>query len=153
MDEVGYTISRSSLGGYFICASVNSIEEPQRFNPQIIKIDDYGNIYWTRTFNASAMYYHRFGASAIADGGLIITGTTNYFANPGDMEDALLIRIDHNGNILWSNSYGSSDGDDWGWDVIETPQKNIVFVGATKSYGASLFDIFLVGTDAEGLSK
>ena len=78
---------------------------------------------------------------------------TNYYANPGDLEDALLIRIDHNGTVLWSTSYGSGDHDDWGWDVIETPQKNIVFVGATKSYGASLFDIFLVGTDAQGLSN
>ena len=55
--------------------------------------------------------------------------------------------------IIWSYPYGSIDEDDWGWSVFETPEKNIVFVGSTRSFGASLFDIYLVGTNKDGISK
>ena len=60
-----------------------------------------------------------------------------------------MTKLDPKGNIIWTYPYGSTDEDDWGWSVFETPKSNIVFVGSTKSFGASLFDIYLVGTNAD----
>ena len=67
--------------------------------------------------------------------------------------NAFIIRIDLKGNIIWTRPYGTADYDDWGWSVFETPNTNLVFVGSTQSFGASLFDVYLVGTNAEGLTQ
>ena len=64
-----------------------------------------------------------------------------------------MIKTDFSGNIIWTKSYGTADHDDWGWSVFNTPQDNLIFVGSTKSFGASLFDIYLVGANTNGLSK
>ncbi len=64
-----------------------------------------------------------------------------------------MLKVDESGNILWTNAYGSVDEDDWGWSVFETPKSDLVFVGSTKSFGASLFDIYLVSTNSDGISQ
>ena len=69
------------------------------------------------------------------------------------LKEVEYLTIDNKGNILWTRKYGSQDEDDWGWSVFETLLGNLVFVGSTKSYGASLFDIYLVGTNEEGYSQ
>ena len=64
-----------------------------------------------------------------------------------------MTKLDASGNIIWSHAYGSSDEDDWGWKAFETTKKNLVLVGSTKSFGASLFDIYLMSTNANGISE
>ena len=53
--------------------------------------------------------------------------------------------------MIWTYPYGTLDEDDWGWSIFETPKNNLVFVGSTKSFGASLFDIYLVSTSETGV--
>ena len=84
-----------------------------------------------------------------------ITGSFHEYEilSMGYKEDAFMTKLDPKGNIIWTYPYGSTDEDDWGWSVFETPKSNIVFVGSTKSFGASLFDIYLVGTNSDGILK
>ena len=153
VDEVAFSISPSLEGGFFICAMVNSIEFPLVYQPKIIKVDSFGNVDWQRIFKSNGDINTRYSATATKSGDLVIVGSSSNSISSKRSEDAFLIRIDRNGNILWSNSYGTSDNRDWGWSVFETIEDNIIFVGSTQSFGASLFDVFLVGTNAEGLSK
>ena len=83
----------------------------------------------------------------------MVVGSSGREVTRGYDEDAFLLRVNGDGNLLWSRPYGTDDQDDWGWSVFETPLGNLVFVGATKSFNASLFDIYLVGTNAEGISQ
>ncbi len=96
---------------------------------------------------------HRFNSTPTRDGGLVIIGSSQREVSRGYDQDAFMVRIDYKGNIIWTNAYGTYDNDDWGWSVFETPKENLVFVGSTKSFGASLFDIYLVGTNADGISQ
>jgi len=131
----------------------NSVAEPDSYHPKIIKIDTEGNIDWQRAFLANGKKYHRFNATSTRNGDIVIVGTSGREVARGYDDDAFMVRIDDSGNIVWTNPYGTYDNDDWGWSVFETPQNNLVFVGATKSFGASLFDIYLVGTNADGISQ
>jgi hypothetical protein len=108
---------------------------------------------WQRTFAANGKKYHQFRATSTLGGDVVVVGSSGREVARGYDEDAFMVRIDDKGNIIWSFSYGTYDNDDWGWSAFETPNQNIVFVGSTKSFGASLFDIYLVGTNAEGISQ
>ncbi len=147
-----YSISITDEGAYYLCSSVNSEDSPDLFQPRIIKMDGFGNIDWRRTFNSVSKEYHQFRAIATYAGDLLITGSSSLQKGSAMKDDAFLIKIDGSGNLLWYRAYGSQDHDDWGWNVFETPKNNIVLVGSTKSFGSSLFDIYLVGTNSEGLS-
>ena len=81
----------------------------------------------------------------------MIVGTSAQEASSGYNQDAFMTKIDNKGNIIWSYPYGTMDYDDWGWSLFEKPNKNLIFVGSTKSFGASLFDVFLVGTNPKGI--
>jgi len=150
VDETAYSISSTNDGKFIICASINSIENPSNYEPKIIKIDSYGNVEWQRKFKNNGNINNQFRATSTLSGDFVIVGTS---LSENSKEDAFLTKIDNNGNILWSYAYGTSDHKDWGWSVFEDPNKNIIFVGSTQSFGASLFDIYLVGVNEEGLSK
>ena len=150
IDETAFSISSTSDGKFIICASINSIEDPTNYEPKIIKIDSYGNIEWQRKFKNNGNINSQFRATSTLSGDYIIVGTS---LSENSNEDAFMTRIDKNGNIIWSHAYGTSDHRDWGWSVFEAPNKNIIFVGSTQSFGASLFDVYLVGANEEGISK
>ena len=153
VDASAYSISYAGSGNYFICSMENSLAKPDSYHPQITKIDVEGNIDWQRVFLADGKKYHRFNSTPTRDGGLVIIGSSQREVSTGYDQDAFMVRIDYKGNIIWTNAYGTYDNDDWGWSVFETPKENLVFVGSTKSFGASLFDIYLVGTNADGISQ
>jgi len=153
IDESAYSISKSQNGSYYICTTTNSEVAPNIFQPKIIKIDSMGNIDWQRIFNSNGKDYHQYRATATSSGEIVIVGSSGKETSLGYKEDAFMTKIDFNGNILWSYPYGTADEDDWGWSVFETPKNNLVFVGSTKSYGSSLFDVLLVGTNADGITE
>ena len=151
IEESIYSISQSINGALYLCSTSNSMTNPGIFKPNIIKMDISGNIEWNRSFNANGNSNHQFRATSTALGDIIIVGSSYQIFSTGIRSDAFMTKIDESGNIIWTNSYGSSDYDDWGWSVFETPKSSLVFIGSTKSFGASLFDIYLVGTNSEGI--
>ena len=153
LSETFYSISVSLNGNYFICGATNSIDNPEKYQPRVIKIDGFGNVEWQRTLKSNSKDYHQFRATSNKSDEIIVVGTSLNEVADTYKSDAFLTKINSNGNIIWSYPYGSVDEDDWGWSVFETPEKNIVFVGSTRSFGASLFDIYLVGTNKDGISK
>ena len=153
ISETIYSISKSNDGNYYLCSSSNSLASPNVFQPKVSKMDGSGNIDWQRTIKTEGRYYHQFRATVSQRGEIIVVGSSSQKLSIGNKEDAFITKLDSEGNIIWSHSYGSLDQDDWGWSVFETPKNNIIFVGSTKSYGASLFDIYLVSTNKNGVTQ
>ena len=112
-----------------------------------------GNIEWERKMKSNSKSYHQFRATVTSEGEIVLVGSSYEILSMGYKEDAFMTKLDPRGEILWTYPYGTADEDDWGWAVFETPKRNIIFVGSTKSFGASLFDIYLVGTNAKGISN
>ncbi|MCP5097322.1 MAG: hypothetical protein GY943_17390 [Chloroflexi bacterium] len=81
------------------------------------------------------------------DGGYAIVG---YTSSPDAMrEDVYLVRMDYQGEILWSQIYGG-EGRDNGWDLLETEDGGFIIVGFTNSFGAGEMDIYLIRVDVDG---
>jgi hypothetical protein len=140
-DEIAYSISKSKSYGYIICASTNATKNDW-YDPQVINIDFDGNIIWNKTYNGSGLKHTRWVATSTHDGGAAILGTTTYYREPGNQEDAYLIKIDKEGNKLWDYAVQGGKAD-WGWAIIETFLKELVIVGSTKSFGGGLYDILI----------
>ncbi|MCH8330589.1 MAG: T9SS type A sorting domain-containing protein, partial [Bacteroidetes bacterium] len=82
------------------------------------------------------------------DGGFIIAGET--FSFGAGSYDAYLIKMDGDGDTLWTKTYGGT-GADYFRDVRETADSGLILVGYTTSYGPGGDDIFLIRTDSMGV--
>jgi hypothetical protein len=82
-----------------------------------------------------------------SDGGYAVLGYTSSFGQGG--EDLYLVRLDEQGQELWSQTYGGQSLDN-GWSVFETESGDLMLFGFTGSSGAGGLDYYLVRTDPEG---
>jgi len=79
------------------------------------------------------------------DGNILITGN---YDNSIDL-DALLVKTDKSGNIIWSKTYGGTS-DDMILDIKETGNNGLIAVGWTKSFGAVFYDCWVIRMDSIG---
>ena len=152
-DERAYSINRAKDGQFIICGLINSLTKPEIYQPNIMKIDGYGNIEWKRTYNAHSMNYHQARANVTNNGDILISGSSMSKSSMGFKSDAFIYKIDNTGNIIWNKSYGTLDEDDWGWSVFEKRNGNIVLIGSTKSFNSSLFDAMMITINSDGLGS
>lgn len=89
------------------------------------------------------------GGSVIAttDQGYAVVATTSSFGAGGD--DIYLIKLDANGDTLWTRTYGGTD-DEYGASVQETFDGGYIVMGDTRSFGAQDQDLYIVKTDEAG---
>jgi len=81
------------------------------------------------------------------DDGYIVAGRTESGAN-GE-KDIYLMKVDSDGNELWSKNIGGSN-DDFASALLISTDGGIVIAGYTESSGAGGKDAYLVKTDASG---
>lgn len=101
---------------------------------------------WNRTYSWSSRDNPRSGLET-EDGGLAIL---SYSEPEGSAElDFRLVKLDSNGNLLWTHTYGGEDYD-YGMSVVQTTGGGFALTGYTYSYGAGSADAWLIKTNADG---
>ncbi len=105
----------------------------------LVRTDEEGEELWSQTFSDEPVDYCHSGIQT-ADGGFALAGSIK----PDEgIVDALLVKMDEEGELLWSHIYG-----DGGWDefqsVIQTEGGGFALAGRSRSVG------WLVVTDEEG---
>ena len=138
--DVGTSVIETTNGNFVVTGLANTTDLG------LLKTDANGNLLWLKTFGGA---YIDVGYSVIQtqDGGYIIAGATESFG-AGDF-DAWLIKVDSNGNQQWSHTYGGSDSD-LGLSVKQTADGGYIIAGYTKSYGAGMYDVWLIRVDPNG---
>jgi hypothetical protein len=133
-------------GGYVIAGYSLSYSGSVYFDVYLIRTDQDGDTVWTRTYGGSDDDYG-LCVDQTSDDGYIIVGATRSFGAGGD--DVYLIKIDQDGGMLWTRTYGGP-GDDIGYAVQQTSDGGFVILGETLSFGAGGADVYLIRTDAVG---
>jgi len=141
----GEAVAQTTDGGYIIVGATRSFGAGAD-DVYLIKTNAYGDTLWTHTYGGSGGDWG-YSVAQTKDGGYIIVGTTGSFG--AGSFDVYLIKTDAYGNTLWTHTYGGNDGD-WGEYVAQTTDGGYIIVGATRSFGAGSFDIYLIKTNAYG---
>ncbi|MCD9189356.1 MAG: SBBP repeat-containing protein [Pyrinomonadaceae bacterium] len=79
------------------------------------KLDVNGNLLWSQTFDGSAHYHDGLNEIAVdAGGNSYLTGYTYSLPTNGNLNsyDYVVLKYDPNGNLLWSKTYGKTNGYD-----------------------------------------
>lgn len=116
------------------------------FFTQAIPAQETKEISWSRTFGGSG---EDVGCDLVVcqSGGFAIGGYTYSFG--AGMNDAWLIRVDAQGNLLWNQTYGKEYGESV-FGLIECQDGGFALVGTTATYDIDHIDMWLVRTDSEG---
>lgn len=112
----------------------------------MLKTDSTGMPLWHKTFNFIAPFSFKYTLISTSDQGLILATHTNSFGAGG--ADIVLIKMDSNGNILWSNAYGGANND-YPSSVKEFPGGGYFIAGSTNSFGSTK-DAYLLRIDFSG---
>ncbi|MFC1799646.1 hypothetical protein ACFL2Z_01885 [Candidatus Eisenbacteria bacterium] len=144
-NEGAWTVRQTSDGGYVIVAGTGSFGV-QNGGVYLVKVTSVGGLEWERTFDGPGREETR-SVIQTSDGGYIITGSTNSIGAGG--QDVYLIKVDSSGDLEWEAAFGGTESE-IGVAATQTADGGYMVAGATRSYGAGDFDIYLVKTDAAG---
>jgi hypothetical protein len=106
--------------------------------------DSAGNTLWRKTYGAADTF--SFTSLKVVQDGIALAGTC---VNNGS-EDALLLKVNMDGDSLWSQTIGGPEYDD-AWDVDITPEGGFILTGGTYSFADGDYDdAWLIKTDPSG---
>ncbi|MEM9885763.1 MAG: fasciclin domain-containing protein [Bacteroidota bacterium] len=103
----------------------------------LVKLDQNGNVQWNKTYGGNGA---ELGREVIEtdDGGFIAVGYSSFSFN-GEVErfigkqDAWIIKVDAQGNLLWSKSYGGTEIDQ-AWSITKANDGGYVIAGTSESF-------------------
>ncbi len=127
--EVAHSVQQTSDGGYVVAGETYSFGGGSA-DFWVLRLDQNGDIQWQKSYG-SADGELAYSIQQTADGRFIIAGETYSFSTYE--YDALIIKLDSNGNIEWQHTYGGSDDD--GIDFIkQVSGGGYIAVGYTYSF-------------------
>jgi len=126
---IGYTFSSGSDGS----------------DMYVVSINEQGDSVWTKTYGGSG-YEYGYGICPADDGYVLIGYSTSF--STGSSKDVYAIRIDNDGNEIWSETFGG-DGLDIGMSVCPA-DGGYLLCGYTESFGAGENDIYVIKIDENG---
>jgi predicted secreted protein len=126
----GEYVIQTKDGGYAVAGTGtvtqidnDSIQHGQFF---LAKLGSQGNLLWNKTLEVDNNDDDVYSFVETDDGGYAIVGTTTY--RDQYKTDALFVKTDAIGDVLWSRTYGGSEGG-YAWSVIQTSDDGYAIVG------------------------
>jgi hypothetical protein len=144
-NESLYYLQPSPDGNLMLCdatwSATNNVQQRQWLN----KVTREGQSLWSKVYSRPGGGL-RGKIEDAGDGNFLLSSYDGTFSDNGD---ALLTKIDEDGNIMWSRNYGQP-GLDWLWKAQLTPDGGYVSVGVATTMTGDR-DVLIVKTDYEGL--
>jgi len=144
--DVGMSVCETGNGSYFICGYTESsgAGEDDIF---LVKADSGGNEVWTRAYGGSASERGN-SIQRTSDGNFIIAGSTATYGYGN--RNAWLIKIDPEGETLWTGNFGQSDDFEQGNSIALTSDGGYVIAGSCDDHSTELHDMYLIKANSDG---
>jgi hypothetical protein len=137
--------------GDFVAVGYSSSFTPSQ-DIYVVKSDPCGRVVWANLYDLGGIETG-YKVRELADGSLIIVGSSFRTVGCLSGNDAFLMKLDATGNVLWASLYGGT-ADDEGLDVIvdasDIARPTFTVAGRSNSYGAGDYDAWLFRTDDIG---
>lgn len=112
----------------------------------VVRTDSKGDTLWTREYGGDSDDIG-YSLQKVRGNGYIIAGKTRSFG--AGRWDVYLIRIDSNGDTLWTKTYGTEENEE-GWSVDLTSDNGFVIAGWTTYINPPHYSVYVVRTDSIG---
>lgn len=147
-DSYLYDVAATSDGGVIAIGQSYNTYQSSYYRFMASRLDASGNVLWVKGYGVSGSY-HSNGYSVIQtqDGGFVFSGRTNGAGAGG--YDMYAIKVDGNGNLLWTRVYGTSSAD-YSYSVAEASDGSIYVAGYTSYGGLGSNDCFVVKLNSSG---
>lgn len=144
-EEIGYDVCSTYDNGFMICGSATCGDNCS--GTFLMRLDSLGDSLWTRRYGG---LFGGQGQSLVqtADSGFAIAGIVRE-SSPSDIKGALL-RIDKNGDSLWSIYFGSSPEFVVLEDVTLFQNGDLLVSGGRNNDNTQTHDIFVARLDSDG---
>lgn len=139
---VGYAVKQTSDRRYIITGQSSPSGGSPRF--YLLKTDSLGNLAWSKTYRNG----HGCGYSVIEayGSGFIAVGEVNISTNNDDL---FILKTNNQGDSIWAKTYGGQYLEE-GYSIQRTTDNNYIIAGATLSFGAGVYDFYLLKTNQNG---
>ncbi len=115
----------------------------------VVKTGSDGNTEWIKNYVVGTIGALPWAMQKTSDGGYIITGQMMTSGVPGDYYDCFLLRLNADGDSLWSKTYNITMDDD-GRAVLETSDEGFIIAGYSIPCGGGDIITFVIRTDSNG---
>ncbi|MFC2102255.1 T9SS type A sorting domain-containing protein [Bacteroidota bacterium] len=143
-DDIGKCVRQTSDEGYIICGYTKSFSAND-YDAYIIRTDAFGDTLWTRILGGPG-YDATYSLVITPDNGYVICGT---YLDPGKAtNDVWLIRMDDNGDTLWTkHDYSATSAEAHSITLNAT---NGYIITGVREDGGGTGHAFLMQTDTNG---
>ncbi|HZE57937.1 MAG TPA: hypothetical protein VE031_08790 [Chthoniobacterales bacterium] len=147
--DVSEGISSAADGSSYVVGITDSFTRDPFGNPSpkifVVKFAPDGSLVWQRIWNGTTV--RGLGRTGVALGGGDSVYVTGVSTNNGN--DAVLLKFDVNGNLLWERTWGGPASDQ-SLAVAATPDGSAYIAGTATSFGPSSSGLFVVKFDSLG---
>lgn len=140
-----HSLVETSDGGFALAGSSGASFSAGPADFWLVKTDLNGNMEWNVTFGG-ADFESAYSLIELSDEGFVLAGYTCSFGAGG--ADALLVKTDNFGNVVWNKTYGGTS-DDRAHSLVEVSDGGFAMAGRTLSFGDNC-DFWLIRTAADG---
>lgn len=155
-DEIIYSVCESPDTSIVMAGVTDSYLLSDKYEKRkkiyVIDTDSTGQLMWGRIYGGDHVDIAK-DICPTQDGGYIITGNTRSFQpdvhEKDKSKELLVLKIDKEGNIEWSKTYGG-DNHDYGFCIRQTLDGGYIIAGETNSFGSSSSDVYVLKIDYEG---
>lgn len=160
--DMAYAITETSDGCFVVAGERRlysildefNLSSSYRYDFGVVKIDSGGDLVWSRTHGGRD--YDR--ANAVVEcreGGYAVAGHTQSFGawyepEPHAKKDLWILRLDHDGEVLWERLFGAPNGSDGALSMRQCRDGGYIVCGFTSSYGAGSYDCLVLKLDGTG---
>jgi predicted secreted protein len=140
--DEAYSIQRTKDGGFIVAG--NMTISMTNTDAWVLKLDPDGNVQWQKVFGGPFTDV-AYEVKESYDGSFIVAGSS-VTSVPTRQSNGFIVKLDSNGNFVWSLTYGGTADDEFRSLTIsqEGGTEYIIVTGYTKSFGSGGEDAWIL---------
>lgn len=144
LDDDATCVILANDGNYLVGG--NTVTPAGTKDMLLVKLNSENEIYWQKNYGGIANEELNF-IFRVKNEGYYLGGLTESYG--AGSRDVYLVRIDENGNELWSKTYGGTN-QEGGNKMVKTADGNYFLFGFTQTFGAGDRDFYLLKINPAG---